>query len=266
MRNMNCQNIRREIEEAEPGELPSAAVNDHLMTCVNCEKLFRQQRKLQELVGNLGTVAAPGDFDFRLRARLAREKRGGARPFALTSFSFGLRSVAVAMILVLVGATLVFMSLRTRPNNAGSDGVAKNQSEVSPTSPVDPKDSVKDGVTKAVESGGVQSNVAGVKPADQPRTNRNGIRPQLASLRGSDRLATRDLSSTSATVLRPDQGAGAYPSSPFSINASYQSLKVSLDDGRGSSRTISLPTVSFGSQQALSQSASPLMAAARGDW
>jgi hypothetical protein len=37
----------------------------------------------------------------------------------------------------------------------------------------------------------------------------------------------------------------------FPIEASSQSLKVSLDDGRGNARTISFPTVSFGSQRVL---------------
>ena len=37
----------------------------------------------------------------------------------------------------------------------------------------------------------------------------------------------------------------------FPIEASVQSLKVSLDDGRGNARTISFPTVSFGSQRML---------------
>jgi hypothetical protein len=35
----------------------------------------------------------------------------------------------------------------------------------------------------------------------------------------------------------------------FPIEASSQSVKVSLDDGRGNARTISFPTVSFGSQR-----------------
>lgn len=89
---------------------------------------------------------------------------------------------------------------------------------------------------------------------------------ELASLRGK-RFGTRDLSSTSAAVLkRYPQLAESYPTAAFPINASYQSLKVSVDDGSGIARTISLPTVSFGSQRALSQSSSPLVASARGTW
>jgi hypothetical protein len=69
---------------------------------------------------------------------------------------------------------------------------------------------------------------------------------------------TRDSSGTGAVVLNSNEGVA------FPIEASYQSLKVSIDNGRGSSRTISLPTVSFGSQRALLQDAS--IASARGAW
>jgi hypothetical protein len=40
-------------------------------------------------------------------------------------------------------------------------------------------------------------------------------------------------------------------STAFPIEASLQSVKVSLDDGRGNARTISFPPVSFGSQRVL---------------
>src|SRR5882724_3625273 len=111
MRNMNCRNVRHEIEEAASRDLLSSEVNHHLSNCVACKTLFREQTRLQELVASLGTVEAPGDFDFRLRARLAGEKRGAeAQPFALGNFSFGLRSAAVATILLLIGSALMFVS------------------------------------------------------------------------------------------------------------------------------------------------------------
>jgi hypothetical protein len=41
------------------------------------------------------------------------------------------------------------------------------------------------------------------------------------------------------------------PSAIFPIDASLESFKVSLDDGRGNARTISVPTITFGSQRVL---------------
>ncbi len=276
MRNMNCRNIRREIEEAGPGDLLSSGVNDHVLSCVACETLLREQTKLQALVSSLGTVEAPGDFDFRLRARLAGEKRAVAQPFGLGNLSFGFRSATVATILLLIGSAFIFVSLRTRSNTPLTTDIPTTAPEQRESNPAVAKETLETaGLEVAPGSEAGPSNVleAGVKrpksfePAGQPPVKRrNGLRQTLASQRDMNRQSTRDLSSTPADVLKRDQLAGVYPTSAFPIDAGYQSLKVSVDDGRGTSRTISLPTVSFGSQRSLSQSASPLMASARGAW
>jgi len=261
MRNMNCRNIRHEIEEAAPGKWLSSDANNHVLICAACETLLREQTKLRELVSSLGTVEAPDDFEFRLRARLADEKRDVAQPFRLGDFPLGLRSAAVVTILLLVGSALMFISYSTRSNaplKADATKVQPNQRESVPVVP-------KETVATNVKGGVLDTSVNPPKAPAHPQAKRhesNGT--ELASRRDSQR--TRDLSSTSAAVLRRDQLAEAYGMSAFPIDAGYQSLKVSVDDGHGTSRTISLPTVSFGSQRSLSQGASPLMASARDAW
>lgn len=272
MRNMNCRNVRREIEEAGPGDLLSAAVYAHIQSCAACETLSREQSKLQAIISGLGTVEAPGDFDFRLRARLADEGRRPARPFALSNFSLGYRSGAVAMAFLLIGSAFVFVSLRPRLDNSAADGgqrIAQPTTSSAETGPVQDTQDVKASAPVAV--GAKERRPDAVEASlgsGSPRTLKRGVgRGELASLKGGNRAGTRDMSSTPAEVLsRNGQVAETYPTAAFPINASYQSLKVSVDNGRGSSRTISLPTVSFGSQRALSQSSSPLIASARGVW
>jgi hypothetical protein len=266
MRNMNCRNIRREIEEAAPGKWLSSDVRNHVLSCVACETLLREQTKLRELVSSLGTVEAPGDFDFRLRARLAEEKRAVAQPLGFGSFSFGLRSAAVATVLLLIGVAFIFVSFRSSSNTPLTAGAAKTGPDQKVSTPVLPKETVA--TTGPGVVGGSQAEKRDVKSLDRPALKRrNGLtQTELASRRDSNSQTTRDLSSTPAEVLRRDQIAGVYPTSAFPIDAGYQSLKVSVDNGRGTSRTISLPTVSFGSERSLSQSASPLMASARGAW
>jgi hypothetical protein len=106
---------------------------------------------------------------------------------------------------------------------------------------------------------------------EKPATRPNGFRQTqvVASHQGDRgsrrRLETQDLGSTGAKVLRAN-ATDATGSSGFPIGTSQQSLKVSLDDGRGTSRTISLPSVSFGSQRVLAQNSAPLLASARSDW
>ena len=262
MSSMNCRNIKREIEARGAGRF-SAAVMEHIERCAACETISRQQSELHALVSSLGRVEAPADFDVRLRARLAAEEREKSRSFAFADLSFGLRSAAVAAVLLVIGSAFVLVTFRNRPDAvlAGNKQVA-----VTPVAPESKPKSIDNG-EKPVGSDAAQSRTTAADSNPLPRPRRNvSLRSELASLR-NNRLGTRDQSSTSARVLkRNDQLAEAYPTAAFPINASYQSLKVSVDNGSGLSRTISLPTVSFGSQRTLSNSASPLMASARGTW
>ena len=134
MRNMNCRNIRREIEEAGSAGFLSAAALSHLEVCAACQTLSRQQTNLQAILSGLGTVEAPGDFDFRLRARLAREKRMGAVSLPFGNLSFGLRSTAVAALLLLLGSAVLFVALKSNPNPSLTGGNKVTPQPVTPES------------------------------------------------------------------------------------------------------------------------------------
>lgn len=263
MRNMNCRNVRREIEESGPGDTPSATVNAHLANCSACETVLREQTKLQVLVSSLGMVEAPGDFDFRLRARLAGESRQTAQPFWFGNFSWSLRSAAVALVLVVLGSALVFVSFRSRPDNPVIAGKTVESTAASPSAEAPAKRATAPAVALGPTDGQSTPTATGSQSAAHG-PKRRVVKDELAGLPAGNRVGTRDMGSTPAGVLK--RSSETYPTAAFPINASYQSLKVSVDDGRGSPRTISLPTVSFGSQRALSQGASPLVASARGVW
>jgi hypothetical protein len=266
---MNCRNVRRQIEETEPGELLGVAVKAHLASCAACETISREQSNLQTIISSLGTVEAPGDFEFRLRARLAGEQRGQASPYVMRKFSFGLRAGALASVLLLLGAAFVFVTFKTRLSGTeGGRPVAINPKTAAPDSNVLNAD-LKPAVTPAVDPAqkNAEDNVAVTKPADREPQKHRSFRNSAVAIRANRPDGTLDQGQEPATVVRPlNESVDGYPTAAFPINASYQSLKVSVDDGRGASRTISLPTVSFGSQRSLSQSASPLMASARGVW
>lgn len=273
MKRMNCRRARREIEETVPGALLSLGVTDHLTNCVACDMFCAEQSKLQELVSNLGTIEAPGDFEFRLRARLANENRTALQPFAMPNLSFGMRSTAIAAVLLLMGAGIIFVSFKSSSDQSlsasgkrpATNGPAVNATQAATVEPKDISPVVSE--TGASPVAKELSVAATLNPAGQDRTKRPGFRQtELVSLRDTSRVKTKDLSSRQATVLRPSDLTAGMLEKSFSIGASYQSLKVSLDDGRGISRTISLPTVSFGSQRVLAQGASTLLAADRGSW
>lgn len=277
MRKMNCQTVRREIEEVATGELLSLSAHDHLKACAECGTFREDRLKLREMLSSLGSVEAPGDFDFRLRARLAKEGQGRSNPFVMRNLSFGFRSATAAALLLLVGAALLFVNFRTSPNSSPSANNTKPSANAVDQSnrAGQPDHATSSTLAANVEQRPRPSGIVQVKKNptvtdEKVTTNRRGgvRQTQLASLGNTGtngHLKTRDLSSTGATVLRP-KTIEPTGSSAFPIGTSFQSLKVSLDDGRGTSRTISLPSVSFGSQRVLAQGSSPLLASARSDW
>jgi hypothetical protein len=109
----------------------------------------------------------------------------------------------------------------------------------------------------------VKASQPTIEADDTPR--RTGTRSQsLAANRGNSRMGARDMGSRPAPIIRAsDLNARA---SDFPIEASSQPVKMSLDNGRGNSRTISLPPVSYGSQRVMSQGSAPYVATARGSW
>lgn len=265
MRTIGCRDIQREIEEAGQSDPLSFVADEHLNNCAGCETFYNEQSKLRQIVGSLGTVAAPGDFDFCLRARLAGEKRGGTQRFALGNFTFGLRSAAFTLALLLIGSGLLFVSLRPDANSP-----VQSASTVPNLAPrkADAEDSA---TLMAVPPAAGESNAvaADLNPEGQRGSSSGGRRgpgpTRLASV-GRGRPTSRDMASTQASVFKSDELSAAAGNSVFPLEASPKALKVSLDNGRGSSKTISLPGVSFGSQRVLSQSTSPLMASTRGAW
>ena len=267
MRNMNCRNIRREIEEVGSDNLLSSSAKDHMENCLECRTFSEDRLKLREMLSSLGAVTAPDDFDFRLRARLAKEKRGGAQPFVMRNLSFGFRSAAFATILLLIGAAFLFVRFR------GSVDSSLSAKDTTPSSTTTDKPAIEQPVAQGGPGRQTNDQFTGMTPVNpdslrNPRVAKRhgGLRNEVAFVRDNSRIKTRDSSSTRAPVFRPTDAMAVNGSSVFPIGASYQSLKVLLDDGRGSSRTISLPSVSFGSQRVLAQDRSPLLASARTAW
>ena len=129
MRRMNCQIARREIEEAPAGAQLGGVVFDHLQSCASCATFSDEQGKLREIIGSLGTIEAPGDFDFKLRARLAGERPSASTHFHFGGFAFGARSAAFATLLLIFGVGLFFVSQRsvreTPPSVADANAGAK---------------------------------------------------------------------------------------------------------------------------------------------
>src|SRR6185436_983612 len=120
MRKNNCEVVRRELDELMIDEACSTAATEHLRDCASCREFHEQQTKLRQIVGGLGTVEAPADFDFRLRARLAQGN--GSSVY----WPFARRGLAVAAMVVLFLVSLVVVrNMMNKP--ARVENVAQQQ-------------------------------------------------------------------------------------------------------------------------------------------
>ena len=237
MRKNTCEVIRRELDELNLDETCSTAAIAHLRECGACRDFHEKQTKLRQIVGGLGTVSAPADFDFRLRARLANESS------AVSSFHFiawpvirrGLATAAVLLVFA-TGAFLVRNVLNRPP---AVDQTAKQ----APVPAVHDTPRPTEIVIPSTSQAPKLQEVAVVQKKQPHRVQRS----EFVAF-GNKPLATRESSSTGATVIGNTEPLGT--SEAFPIDASsLQSFKVLVDDGRGNAKTISVPTISFGSQR-----------------
>ena len=230
MRKNNCEFIRQELDELMLGETISAAAAEHLRECDECREFNEKQTRLRQIVGSLGTVSAPPDFDFRLRARLAKDANGAAFhfwPLARRGLAF------IAVLLVFLIGAIVVRNVFRRP--VQNTEVATEQHNTPPAPQAVP----------TVERREQPNPEIVATSSDKHPQIIKGERP----LRIKRPLMAQDFSNERAQVIDGREPSGAFE--VLSIDSSMQSFKVSLDDGRGNARTISVPTISFGSQRML---------------
>ena len=230
MRNNNCETIRQELDELMLGETSTARVVEHLRDCAACREFNEKQMRLRQIVGSLGTVSAPPDFDFRLRARLANDAGSAAFHF----WPLARRGLAFAAVLLMfvVGAMLV-RSVFNRPQENKQVATSDQPNNPAPVQPVAPTQ---------------EPTFSLPMPASSPERHPQVVRNERPS-RIKRPLVAEDFSSQRAEVISGREPAGTFEVMP--LDSSLQSFKVSLDDGRGNARTISVPSISFGSQRML---------------
>jgi len=232
MRQTKCETVRHELEELMLGDECSMYATQHLRECDHCREFHQKQTSLRQIVGSLGTVEAPADFDFRLRARLANEAGSAGFHLRPLQWSFATKGFAAAtMVLLFVGGVVYVRTVMDQ--QPASTNIAEQRTEPPQPAPRPDENKV-------------------VVPDQTPIiASQNGPRRTGSERRATSKakapLATRDSAIVGALRLSETQRQ----STIFSIDASLQSIRVSIDDGRGNARTISVPTITFGSQRVL---------------
>ena len=238
MRKNNCEEIRRELDELMVDEAHSASAVAHLKECSDCREFHQTQMKLRRMVGSLGTVAAPPDFDFRLRARLANDA-GGA---GLHYWSFARKGLAFATVLIVFAAGMIVvrnvMDQQIEPRQIAKSNTPVQQESPQPVPSTSPTTSAS---PDRLMTGVQQSSPQRIRLDRSVHTGPKIKRP----------LSTVDRAGTGAGVISGSEAVSAGTTAVIPIDASLPTLKFSLDDGSGNPRTISVPTIRFGSQRML---------------
>lgn len=242
MKKNTCELIRRELDELNLDETCSTAALQHLRECGACREFHEKQTKLRQIVGSLGTVAAPADFDFRLRARLASESSSAASHFNFVDWPVLRRGLAAAALLLVfaTGAFLIRSAL-----NGPSGGTDTAKQSAAPVVHETPRQ-VEQAIAPTAPYAG-KHDVVTLPPSNRPQKNKMDRYAQVA-VSNNRRLATVDSSSTGANVLNGAEPLGSSAAIPIDAS-SLQAFTVSVDDGRGNAKTISVPAISFGSQR-----------------
>jgi hypothetical protein len=221
------------------------------------------------MIGSLEVVAAPADFDFRLRARLAAAKSVGARNGAWHRFAPGAWSLALAasfVILIAVGliVRLVWLApassiqpqelANNNPVNEQSPAPAPSAPALAPTAPaVVPKQSGAQNGIAAPVTASVQHQL---KVRQQTNVNRgvSGKQEIISNTSdGNEGGGTYDSALRSAAPSRMPPGIPDPVSNPGAmiavpVQASRKPATVTLNYGSAKSQMLLLRPVTFGAQ------------------
>jgi len=236
MNGKECRATRREIDESELNQPLSDQAQSHLARCAWCSRFRAERASLRQLVGSLEPVTAPGDFEMRLRARIASQQ-GRARPPALLRFVTSTPALAAAAVLVMLATSLVWLVQQNR-----------NQPPlVAIPSTLQPNPATRGG-QPALGANGLAATAGttlpGAPAGTESRTGRQGregnwSRSSSRALAGPQ--ATDFGVSPAESYKQIEQRAGE-----VSLSAPLSPMVVSMQDHRGVTRRISLPEVSFG--------------------
>jgi hypothetical protein len=248
---MSCKHFRMEIEETDRATPLGARAAAHVAVCAACREFSAGRESLRRLVGGLNRVEAPADFEFRLRARIARAEGARGAGFARRGFVPGAAWLAVAACAVL--ALGMFVHLRQAPGQAPS--AQPGGQTASEVATVTEKRSAPLAANTAEASQSVVESqaITGTAVRAAAPSQKNGSRrarfvlspeavQQLAvNQRGEDSLDTNNLSV---------QGTKIYVGSPIPLPVTTpdRPLEALFKDVHGASRVVSVDPVTFGAR------------------
>ena len=249
MKTMDCRSVTKEINASELNQQLSAEAGAHLAGCASCRKTSEQGASLQALVASLGGAVAPGDFDMRLRARLAREKESSSVWTNFRRQLTGVPAIGLAFsLLVLVGLAIYMLPGKSQQVATDNPPAGVEVPAAVPTA------------TQAI-AGVPDPNIYPAQP--QPDRRKSGSGSAGIQKPG---IQSREYSSLPALSVKNSSNDPAAGSQVVSLSGPVQPVVVSMRDDNGATRRISVPPVSFGSQKLIQPSYQPVLASSKGAW
>lgn len=260
---MSCKKFRLEIEEAARGASLGASAAAHVAACASCRAFRAERNNLSVLVAGLGRVAAPADFEMRLRARMARAEVNDRARFAWRGFVPGAAWIAVASCLVIALSVVVHFrqaQTQSQPMAASANHEAFEVAKTLPTSPNAPAQresndesrSVEPSKTSNVELSKTTKQAVAVKVAQLTSRAQNVTHRQKTVV---PREAVTEMAANQPAVRLPADtnvmsvsGAKIYVGSPIALSGTMpeRKLEVLFKDTRGAQRVVAVDPVTFG--------------------
>lgn len=247
---MNCQNFRTEIEELGRGATLTTRAELHAARCDSCRAFRSEGDALRALIGGLARVDAPGDFEFRLRSRIARSEGANARPASWRGFVPGAAWLTAAGCLVF--ALSVFVNFRPghtaapqAPSAAGRIAVV-NDATTTKDHPSLVNNANDEPLTGSSEVKTYTASSGGSRKARVPQS-RKFILPREAA----QALASlQSVENTTETHTLDSQGMKINVGSPIALPMSTQErpLEALFKDTSGATRLVSVDAVTFGAR------------------
>jgi hypothetical protein len=247
---MNCQNFRTEIEELGRGAALTARAESHAAHCDSCRAFRSEGDALRVLVGGLARVEAPGDFEFRLRSRIARSEGARARPASWRGFVPGAAWLTAAGCLVL--ALGVFINFRQggrtlpqAPSATNKIAAARDTASTKDRSSLVNNEN-DESLTGSSEVKTYTASSGGGRKARAPQS-RKFILPREAA---QELASQQSIENTTETLMLDAQGMKIYVGSPIALPMSTQErpLEALFKDTSGATRSVSVDAVTFGAR------------------
>lgn len=264
----DCKVFRAEIEEAADGGALGVGAGAHVKSCAACGEALRGREALRGLVRGLGRVEAPPDFEYRLRARMARSKPGGGHgAFGRLFPVSGLAWAAVAVCVLSLTAAVYFRQARPAGQSAQNGGQVAGVPQVNASPALSEAKNAGQNPARQDEQAGdrqtaaVDLNVPVVKPRTS-NVNRAAAHPRERELStrdvrgGAAQGGTVDMAVRGAQIQLPvlnsgSNGASRVQAQGIQLGTTAGTLRVALRDERGA--LVPMRSVSFGSQEPLSR-------------